>query len=85
MWLAAHSAQRLHVNERQGSFQHDGLGQYYQGSQNGIQRGGEARRFILTHTVAHSWLKTYPRTCRGDKTRSKSNQEKDADVYRIAI
>lgn len=41
--------------------------------------------FIETDKVTHLWLKMYYRTCRGDKTRSKSNQEKDADVYHIAI
>lgn len=54
MWLAAYSAQRLHVNERQGSFQHDGRRQYYQSIQNGIHSGGDTSRFVVTNTVAHS-------------------------------
>lgn len=46
---------------------------------------GDERYLTETDTVTHLWLKNYYRTCRGDKTRSKSNQEKDADVYHIAI
>lgn len=83
--LAADGAQRLHVNERQESVQRDGAGRRYQGGHDEYSGGG-GRHLIETDTVTHLCVKTYyHRTCRGDKTRSKRNQEKDADDYHTAI